>query len=394
MKVLHTSDWHLGKKLEGRSRIKEQKLFLEEIQKICDKEEIDILVVAGDIYDSPNPSSEAEKLYFDSIKKLSKKGERAVIIISGNHDSGDKLLVADSFAKEFAVISFGKPLEKKECGYYGSFQIVESYEGAIVLMKGNEELFISLLPYTSEKNLNEVWDKRINEQKAYTKRIGELLFESYGHKRNNLKSMLVAHLFTLGANNEGSEREIELGGTLAFDLKDAPNYDYIALGHIHRPLEFKKHNCVYSGSPIEFRISESKFSKCVYIKDFNTMSLKKIPLKNHKEIKAYTFYSIEEAIEKAKELEYKNQWIYFYIECERPLLPIEIKEIKKNKDIIEIIPKIEWEEEENFLVENYTKENIREAFLAFYKKEKNISPDSSTLNTFMELIQEVENETT
>jgi len=393
MKILHTSDWHLGKKLEGRSRLEEQKLFLEEIKKICNIENIDILVVAGDIYDSPHPSSEAERLYFDSIKDLSNKGKRAVIIISGNHDSGDKLLVADSFAKEFAVISFGKPLEKKECGFYGEFQIIESYEGAIVLKKENKEIFINLLPYASEKNLNEIWEKGDGEQKAYSKRIGELLFKSYQHKRKELKSMLVSHLFTIGANNEGSEREIELGGSLAFDLQDAPKYDYIALGHIHRPIEFKKANCVYSGSPMEFRISESKFSKCVYIKDFDNMELKKIPLKNHKEIKAYTLYSIEEAIEKAKYLENENQWIYFYIECNRPLQANEIKEIKKNKNIVEIIPRIEWEDDEEFLIDNYTGENIKEAFLAFYKSERNISPEPSTLDAFLELIQEVEHET-
>lgn len=389
MRILHTGDWHLGKKLEGRSRLSEQKLFLEELEKICTDENIDIIIVAGDIFDSPTPPVEAEKLYYESLKKLSNKGRRAVVIISGNHDSGDKLLASDAFSKEFGIIIFGKALEKKKCGKYGEFEISEAYEGAVVLKKENKELFINALPYPSERTLNEVWKKEGKEAVAYSKRIGEILRKSHGHKREGLKSIIISHLFTLGAVNEGSEREIELGGAMAFDLAQCPECDYIALGHIHRPMEFKDYNCCYSGSPIEFRVSESHFDKCVFVKDLDTMELKKINLKKHKEIKRYMSYGIEEAIQKSKDLADENQWMYFYIEADRPLKSNEIREIKKNKNIVEIIPRIKWEEENEEEFRDYGEGDIKEAFCAFYKKERNIEVEASTLEAFLSIAGEV-----
>jgi exonuclease SbcD len=392
MRILHTGDWHLGKKLEGRSRIGEQALFLEELEQICIRENIDIIIIAGDIYDSPNPSVEAEKLYYESLKKLSNQGKRAVIIISGNHDSGDKLLSSDAFAREFGILIFGKPLEKKDCGFYGKFEVVEAYEGAILLKKGTEELFVNALPYPSERTLNEVWDRDAKE--SYSEKIGDILKKSHSYKKEGTKSVIVSHLFTLGAENEGSEREIELGGAMAFDLSKCPNCDYIALGHIHRPMEFKKYNCCYAGSPLEFRVSENKFDKAVFVKDLDTMELKKIPLKLHKEIKSYMCRSIEEALLKSEELMDKEEWIYLYIECDRPLKSSEIRKIKKNKNVLEIIPKIKRDEKEIYEVEDYSDKNIKEAFCAFYKREREIEPSTSTLEAFLSLVQEVDNSET
>lgn len=392
MKILHTSDWHLGKKLEGYSRIDEQKKFIDEIIDIADREEVDMVIIAGDIYDNPHPSSEAEKLYFEGAKTLSNKGQRAVIVIAGNHDSPDKLLASDTLSKEFGIITFGRPLEIKETGSYGQFEVIESCKGGIVLKINGEELFVNALPYPSEKTLNEVWERE-DEERTYSQRIGEILAETHSNKREDLKSIIVSHLFTIGSQKDGTEREIELGGSLAFDLNHLPQSDYTALGHIHKPMVFKDKNCVYSGSPMEFRISESKFDKKVFIKDLDTDELKEIELKIHKEIKAYTLFSIEDAIEKSKELMDSNQWIYLYIETDRPLTGKETREIKRNKDIIEIVPRINWQDNDEFSIEEYNLENIKEAFSNFYKKNRNIEVSEDTYNAFLGLIGEVEDET-
>ena len=79
MKILHTSDWHLGKKLEGLKRIEEQKKFIDTLEMIVREEEPKVILIAGDIFDTPNPSSEAESLFFDSLKKLSGSGKRAIV---------------------------------------------------------------------------------------------------------------------------------------------------------------------------------------------------------------------------------------------------------------------------------------------------------------------------
>lgn len=389
MKILHTSDWHLGKKLEGYSRIIEQRKFIDELIDVADEKEVDIVVVAGDIFDVPNPSSEAEYLYYQALKRLSNSGNRAVIVIAGNHDNPQKIVASEPLSREHGIISFGTPLEEKKPGKYGEFRITESFRGGIVLDLNGQKLFINALPYPSEKSLNEVWVEK--EGVSYSKRIGEVLHETHSNNTENLKSIIIAHLFTVGAENDGSERQIELGGSLAFNLSDAPKADYIALGHIHKPMNFKKYNAAYSGSSLEYRVSEAKFDKKVLIKDLASGNLEEIMLTNHKPIKEYTVFSIEDAITKAEDLIETNEWIYLYIECNRPLKNSELKKIKNNKNIIEIIPNIQWEkEEEEFLIEEYSNEKVLEAFKVFYKKENNTEIDEKTEDIFLKLIGEVE----
>ena len=99
MKILHTADWHLGKKLETIPRIEEQKTVLEEICEIADREAVHAVLVAGDLFDTFNPSSEAEELLYKTLKRLSKNGRRAVIAIAGNHDSPKHIEAPDPLAR-------------------------------------------------------------------------------------------------------------------------------------------------------------------------------------------------------------------------------------------------------------------------------------------------------
>lgn len=386
MKILHTSDWHLGKKLEGFSRIEEQSQFLNDLNNICNEKNIDILVIAGDIYDSKNPPVEAEKLYFKNIKKLSNEGNRLIIIIAGNHDNPEKLLASAPFAEEYGIICFGKHSEKKEIGSYGKWDVTESYEGSIVIKNNkNKSIFVNALPYTGEKELNEIFT-----EEEYSKKIGDLLSKSHNNNKNNLQSIIISHLFTLGLNqNENSS----LGGSTEFNLSYFPKADYIALGHIHKSMKFKDYNAYYCGSPIEYRVSENSYDKKVLIKDFEIGSIEEILLKNYKPIKKYTAFSIEEAIEISEKLNDSNEWIYLFIETIIPLKNNEIREIKKNKNIIEIIPKIIYKDNEKENIENEETLNINEAFKKFYNKKYSTQPNEDILNIFNNLIEEIENET-
>ena len=389
MKILHTSDWHLGKKLEGYSRIEEQEKFLEELKEICNREKIQVILIAGDVYDSSNPPVEAEKLYFKAIKDLSNNGDRLIIVIAGNHDNPEKLLASTPFSSEYGIITFGKPLEVKELGQYGKWEVIESFEGGILVKKDEEELFINALPYPSEKELNELLS---DNSKEYSERIGEILTQTHSHKKKDTKSIIISHLFTLGATKEGSERDIDLGGSVYFDLNYAPKADYIALGHIHKPMNFDKNNAYYCGSPIEYRVSENTFDKKVLVKNLDTGEMKDIFLTNHKAIKSYTTKSIEEALEVSEKLMDKNEWIYLYIESDRPLKNHETRDIKKNKNIIEIIPKINWLKEDDMEL-SHTELNISDSFKNYYKSKNNVLPNEELLKIFLSIIGELEHET-
>lgn len=102
MKILHTSDWHLGKRLENFARIEEQRDFLLEIEQIADNNNVDAVIIAGDLFDTFSPPIDALELFYKSLKKISKNGKRPVIAIAGNHDSPDRIAAPDPLAKSVA----------------------------------------------------------------------------------------------------------------------------------------------------------------------------------------------------------------------------------------------------------------------------------------------------
>src|SRR3712207_2374218 len=116
MKILHTSDWHLGKYLENASRLEEQEKFLEDFKIVLDEENIDLVIIAGDIYDNINPPAKAERLFYKTLKDITKNGQRMVLIISGNHDNPERLVAANPLAYEEGVIMLATPKSIAEIG--------------------------------------------------------------------------------------------------------------------------------------------------------------------------------------------------------------------------------------------------------------------------------------
>ncbi len=128
MKIMHTSDWHLGKYLDGikNSRLEEQEKFLNEFISIVENENIDMIIVAGDIYDNGNPPAKAERLLYESLKKLSNNGKRPIIIIAGNHDNPERLMSIGPLALDYGIIIIGTPKSLVEIGRYGVCNVVDS----------------------------------------------------------------------------------------------------------------------------------------------------------------------------------------------------------------------------------------------------------------------------
>ena len=112
MKILHTSDWHIGKRLISRERLDEQAEVLDEIVEICEREEIDLVLIAGDIFDTYTPSADAEELFYRKIKKVAGQ-DRAVLLISGNHDDGVRLSAAAPLAEEYGIYIVGNDRKRK-----------------------------------------------------------------------------------------------------------------------------------------------------------------------------------------------------------------------------------------------------------------------------------------
>lgn len=400
MRILHTSDWHLGKFLEGSSRIEEQKMFMEELYYIVENKNIDLIIVAGDIYDTPNPPANAEKLFYKEATRLSKNGKIPIIIIAGNHDSPDRLSAAVPLAEAQGIIILGTPKSIVEVSEYDNYSILSSGEGWFEILLNDEKAIIAAMPYPSERRLNELISEDLEEvemQKAYSTRVGELFNKLSVNFREDTINLAVGHFYVTGGAESGSERPIQLGGSLAVNACDLPKEaQYIALGHLHRPQTVGGTNkkAYYSGSPIQYSKDEAAYSKSVNIVDVKAgeeMNMEKYLLKNYKPIECWSADSIEDAIEMCEVKKHENSWVYLSINTDRTLELSEIKKIKiTKKDVLEIIAVFKSEEitDEKVLLEY---KNIKEQFNEFYALKRGISPTEETSDLFLSMLEDKEN---
>lgn len=398
MRILHTSDWHLGKNLEGFSRLEEQEKFIEDFVEIVKDNDVDLVIIAGDIYDNGNPPARAEKLFYNALKNISEGGKRAIVVIAGNHDNPERLSAASPLAYEHGVIILGTPKSIAEVGSYGDFKVVDAGEGFFELEIKNERIVILTLPYPSEKRLNEIFTEEYDEairQKSYSDRIGELFDKLSMKYREDTINIAVSHLFVVGGEISDSERSIELGGSFAVDSNMLPKKaQYIALGHLHRPQKIKNESekIYYAGSPLQYSKSEINYSKCAYLVDLKAGSeanVKELYFKNYKPIEIWKCSSIEDAIEKCRENSERDIWVYLEIKTDRHINQLEIKEMKDlRKDIIEIKPIIEGIDSEEFEFETISERSMGDIFKEFYKSRRNTEPTEELMKVFLKIVQE------
>jgi len=395
MRILHTSDWHLGKTLEGFSRLEEQKLFLEELLDIVEEQQVDLLIIAGDIYDTANPPAAAEKLFYNTLEKITKDGRRGVLVIAGNHDNPERLEAAASLAYSHGVILLGKPSSRVEKGRYGPMEVIESGEGYIRIRINGEESVIATLPFPSEKRLNEILpvDQKDEERrKCYSERIGELFQQISTHFRKDTINLAVSHLYMTGGEESQSERPIQLGGTFAVEFAMLPDAQYIALGHLHKSQRVAGSSKVrYSGSPLQYSRSEIHNSSSVYIVDLcpgQEPVIQEMFLRNHKPIEIWECSSIEEALDRCRANSHRDLWVYMDIKTDRGITQDEIKEMKSLvRDIVQFRPifpnEILREEPEEVM-----SARIDDLFRSYYQSRRGTEPPEELMNMFYKILEQ------
>ena len=207
MKILHTSDWHLGKYLDGNSRLEEQKQFVEELCQICDQEEIELILLAGDVYDNGNPSAQAEELFYKAAKKLTKGGKRPLIAIAGNHDSPERLMAADVLSYEHGIILLGMPGSQAKIGSYEHYEITRSGPGFLELSFNDQRVVILTMAYPSEKRLAEMVSQSLEEeemQQGYSQKVGERFHLLEQEFRETAINLAMGHFYTMGGEERRS----------------------------------------------------------------------------------------------------------------------------------------------------------------------------------------------
>lgn len=401
MKILHTGDWHLGKKLEGHSRLEEQQQFLNDFIQLAEREKVDLILIAGDIYDKPNPPAEAEKLFYDTVKKLSRKGECIILIIAGNHDSPDRLIAAGPIAMSHGIIIVGTPKTVVPVGTYGKHAVIASGEGYLKLQINQECAVILTVPYLSEKRLNEVLYQDMEEEKdrlkSYNDRMKQLFDTLSSHYQKDTINLIVSHLYTLGSEESGSERSIQLGGSYSFDAKDFPKEaQYIALGHIHKPqiVQGTNKRARYAGSPLHYNKKEIPYQKICLLLDIQAGEqpiIKEIPIPVYKPIEIWKCQSIEEAIHQCELKKDETSYVYMEIQTDRYIKEDELKQMKSFKaDILEVKPILPLKDTETLAFRSFAENDMLSSFKAFYKKERDVNVDDETLEAFLKLTMERE----
>ncbi|AFA47796.1 exonuclease SbcCD subunit D [Acetobacterium woodii] len=400
MRIMHTADWHLGKNIEGHSRMDEQSSFLADFVKITAEQNIDLVIIAGDIYDSYNPPARAEELFYETLKQLSDGGKRLILVIAGNHDNPQRLEAPGPLARDHGILMAGVPKTIIPTGAYGHHRVVESGEGYVEIEINGERAVILLLPYPSEKRLNEVlYDLTTDEeqnQKSYSDRIHAYFLELESHFRADTINLVTTHIFAMGSEESGSERSIQLGGTYIVDGNCFPQKaHYIALGHIHKPqvIPGTDGRGRYAGSPIHFNRREIAYQKkCIVVEIVveagktvkNEVS--EMPLQVYKPIEVWRCANVDEAIAKCEENAERSCWVYLEIETDHYIREDEIKKMKVYKDdILEVIPKLTVLETEASL-ESLTEKSFGEVFKEFYRRERGTEADDEVMELLLSLV--------
>jgi len=262
MKILHTADWHIGKKLHKHELNEDFDLFINWLIEYIKLKTIDVLLISGDIFDLANPSSEARRQYYQALVKL-KQLNCKIIATGGNHDSPAMLNAPAELMRALEMTVIGG--------------LPENIEDALIPVNdenNNPELVIAAIPYLRDKDLRSGinitnYDDRLRAIRDGIKNVYTTAEEVCKKNFPGIPVIAMGHLYTAGIEGSESERDIQIGNQAAFQASQFGDYfSYVALGHIHKPQQVKADIPVfYSGSPIPLSFSERKDEKRMLLLD-------------------------------------------------------------------------------------------------------------------------------
>ena len=264
MKILHTSDWHLGRSLYGRRRLDEFGRFLDWLAEVLAQEEIDLLLVAGDIFDTTTPGTRAQELYYGFLRRATEIC-RHIVITAGNHDSPTFLEAPKPLLKALGVRVIGSA----------------GIEEELLLLKdsgGRPEILVAAVPYLRDREIRTAVAgesiaakerKLIAGIRDHYAELAAAARQLQARREEDIPVIATGHLFAAGGEiiDGDGVRNLYIGSLGRFPVADFPAlFDYIALGHLHQPqmVDGKPH-IRYSGSPLAHGFGEAGRRKCVLV---------------------------------------------------------------------------------------------------------------------------------
>lgn len=260
MKILHTSDWHLGHRLYEQSQHDEQLAFLTWLKQCIIEQNIDILLVSGDLYDTGVPSTQSQKLYYDFLIGIQSTSCKHIVITGGNHDAPGTINAPKALLEALSIKVVGRATEQPE-------------DEVFTLQVNDEKVIIAAVPYLRDQDIRravagESFDQIENRYKqALTNHYHTVGEYCKTIRQNHVPIIAMGHLFAIGGSVSDSELDIYVGNLGHIGAEDFhPIFDYIALGHLHKPQRVgKKDHIRYSGSPNILSFSEVGYEKQVLV---------------------------------------------------------------------------------------------------------------------------------
>ena len=373
MKILHTSDWHIGSKLNGMSREAEQKAVIDEICKIADERDVDVAFVLGDIFNGKASSSYADKMIIDGLMKLSNHGNRVVVALLGNHDDPDRLSASKSFAEQQNIFFVTTPsyVPNGEIPQNHKINLVGYGRGYLKFQKGAETMVVNLMPCPSK------WFRQENALPGETlkekmKRIFASGTTEFSKETINVS---IGHFFVpFEGAPANMSREV--------DYSVIPKAHYTALGHVHEGgIVDEKNNVIYSGSPMQVYFNEPA-KKHVIVAELNNKGLL---YKNYVRIKSMQTLAVVNAKnydDLVLKLSSHDDSLVSVNLHEDSFTPSQIKKIRENyKNVVNI--NILTDTKKKIDVSSKTIEPVK-VFSSFYKDIMGKEASENLKSTFIE----------
>lgn len=383
MKLLHISDLHIGKKLREMDITDDQIYILNEIIQIADREKPDGILIAGDVYDRSVPPANAVNIFNHFLTELEKRGLK-IFIISGNHDSPERL-------------NYGKDILGKNYVY-----IAGTFNGNMERITLSDEygpIHIHLLPFIKPSVVSYFYKEEESEAveiDSYEKAC-KIVVDAANVDVNE-RNILLAHQFVTnhGMEPERSDSEaINVGGLDNIDVSCFDVFDYVALGHIHRPQKVGRETVRYCGTPLKYSFSECNHKKSVTIieiKEKNNITISKtplIPLKDMRIIKD----TLDNLLHDEKYTsQNREDYIYAIITDEKDIYdPIgQLRSVYKNVLLLEVEnAKTKFSENEERMSLEVTGKTPFAIFEEFYKNQNNAEMTKEQQSVLYEIFEEL-----
>ena len=264
MRILHTSDWHLGRSSHGESLMHDQEAVIERIVGLAAEEKVDLVVVAGDLYDRAIPPTDAVRLFDEALVRLRDTGA-TIVAITGNHDSPNRVAVA------------GRLLEQAGVAVRGNVaRCVEPLR--LHPEDGGPPVSVYPVPYLEPSLVHPILDQLTTDAADGAMQrpthhdvtgLATALIRRAAAATGPARTVVVAHTFVSHGTTSESERDLSIGNIDTVGLSVFDGFDYVALGHLHRCQAFDDERVAYSGSPLPYSFSEENDAKSVRIVEMN-----------------------------------------------------------------------------------------------------------------------------